>query len=110
MRKEYQLSQLGTSKSAGEIRDCAVKLGLTPQDCYNFDMIVQLDLPRELQVALDAIAAREKRDVTEIIQGALHRFALEQTKPLPQWVGIGEGASDLSERVDELLFQDGMRP
>jgi hypothetical protein len=73
-------------------------------------MTVQLDLPRELEVALGAIAAREKRDVTEVIQGALQRFAAEQTKPLPEWVGIGEGASDLSGRVDELLFQDGLRP
>jgi hypothetical protein len=73
-------------------------------------MIVQLDLPRELEVALSDIAAREKRDVTEVIRGALQRFAAEQKKSLPEWVGIAEGESDLSQKVDELLFQNGLRP
>ncbi len=73
-------------------------------------MNVQLDLPRELETVLHEIAAREKRDVNDVIQGALERFAAENSKPLPSWVGVAEGASDLSERVDELLFQDGLRP
>jgi hypothetical protein len=32
--------RLETSKSTKEIRDCAIELGLTLQDCYDFDMII----------------------------------------------------------------------
>lgn len=73
-------------------------------------MNVQVELPSELETALFQIAAREKRDINTVIQEALQRFAAENTKPMPSWVGIGHGAADLSERVDELLFQDGLRP
>jgi hypothetical protein len=73
-------------------------------------MNVQLELPKELEAVLSQIAAREKRDINEVIQDALQRFAAENVKTMPSWVGIGEGASDLSERIDELLFRDGLRP
>ena len=73
-------------------------------------MNVQLELPSELEAALNQIAAREHRDINAIIQEALQRFAAENSKTMPSWVGIGHGASDLSERVDELLFKDGLRP
>jgi hypothetical protein len=73
-------------------------------------MNFQLELPSELETDLQQIAAREKRPVNEVIQDALQRFVTENTRPMPSWVGIAEGPSDLSERVDELLFQDGLRP
>jgi hypothetical protein len=70
-------------------------------------MNLQLELPSELEMDLQQIAAREKCPVNEVIQDALQRFVTENTRPMPSWVGIAEGPSDLSERVDELLFQDG---
>ena len=73
-------------------------------------MNLQLELPNELETLLQQIAAREKRPVNEVIQDALQRFVTENARPMPSWVGIAEGPSDLSERVDELLFQDGLRP
>ncbi len=73
-------------------------------------MDFQLELPSELETDLQQIAAREKRPVNEVIQDVLQRFVTENTRAMPSWVGIGEGRSDLSERVDELLFQDGLRP
>jgi hypothetical protein len=100
----------GNGSSQAKTSDCATASGVTLVGCYNFRMNVQLDLPHELEVVLYEIATREKRDVNEVIQGVLERFAAEKTKPLPEWVGIGEGTSDLSGRVDELLFQDGLRP
>jgi metal-responsive CopG/Arc/MetJ family transcriptional regulator len=73
-------------------------------------MNLHLELPKELEAVLNQIAAREKRDINEVIQDALKHYAAENMKTVPSWVGIGEGASDLSERVDELLFRDGLRP
>lgn len=73
-------------------------------------MNTQLELPADLEAILQQIAAREKRDVNDVIQDALKRFAAEHSRAMPSWVGIGEGLSDLSERVDELLFADGLRP
>jgi predicted transcriptional regulator len=73
-------------------------------------MNFQLELPSELETILQQIAAREKRPVNEVIQDALQRFVTENTRPMPSWVGIAEGPSDLSKRVNELLFQDGLRP
>jgi predicted transcriptional regulator len=73
-------------------------------------MNFQLELPSELEADLQQIAAREKRPVNEVIQDALQRFVTENTRPMPSWVGIAEGPSDLSERMDKLLFQDGLRP
>jgi hypothetical protein len=72
------------------------------------NLLVQINT--ELEAALNTIAAREQRDIQDVIRGALERFALDNSKPLPSWVGIAEGDSDLSVRVDELLFQDGLRP
>jgi hypothetical protein len=73
-------------------------------------MNTHLELPADLEAVLQQIAAREKRDVNDVIQDALQRFAAEHSRAMPSWVGIGEGAVDLSERVDELLFADGLRP
>jgi hypothetical protein len=67
-------------------------------------MNTHLELPADLEAVLQQIAAREKRDVNDVIQDALQRFAAENSRAMPSWVGIGEGAVDLSERVDELLF------
>lgn len=69
-----------------------------------------LELPKELEIALMNIATRDNRSVNELVQDALQNFAQEHSKPIPSWVGIAEGDPDLSQRVDELLFQDGLRP
>jgi predicted transcriptional regulator len=73
-------------------------------------MNTHLELPADLEAVLQQIAAREKRDVNDLIQDALQRFAAENSRAMPSWVGMAEGAVDLSERVDELLFADGLRP
>ncbi len=69
-----------------------------------------LELPKELEVALMDIATRENRTVNELVQAALLSFAQEHSKPVSSWLGIAEGSPDLSQRVDELLFQDSLRP
>ncbi len=78
--------------------------------CYNATMNTHLELSADLEAVLQQIAAREKRDVNDVIQDALQRYAAENSRAMPSWVGIGEGLSDLSERVDELLFADCLRP
>jgi hypothetical protein len=91
-------------------RACALVSSRGSGFCYTLGMNLQFQIPTELEAVLSEIAAREKRDVNDVIQDALQRFALEHSKPVPSWVGIAEGASDLSVRVNELLFQDGLRP
>ncbi len=73
-------------------------------------MNTSLELPKELENALINIATRENRTVNELVQDALQNFTQEHDKPIPSWVGIAEGDPDLSQRVNELLFQDGLRP
>ncbi len=73
-------------------------------------MNVTVDLPQELESALHKIATREQRDVSEVIYDALQSFAAARLESVPSWVGIAEGPADLSKRVDELLFQDSLRP
>jgi hypothetical protein len=45
------------------------------------NLLVQINT--ELEAALNTIAAREQRDVQDVIRGALERFALDNAKPLP---------------------------
>lgn len=73
-------------------------------------MNVSVNLPLELEAALNKIATREQRDVSEVIHDALQSFAAARIESVPSWVGIAEGPADLSKRVDELLFQDRLRP
>ena len=82
----------------------------TPKPTIILPMNTALELPKELEIALINIATRENRTVNELVEDALRNFTQEHTKPIPSWVGIAEGSPDLSQRVDELLFQDGLRP
>jgi hypothetical protein len=64
-------------------------------------------LPKPLQENLEAIAKHQDKTVLDLVQEALNLyiFALQRTQP--QSVGLGESEySDLSERVDDLLWQD----
>jgi hypothetical protein len=45
------------------------------------NLLVQINT--ELEAALNTIAAREQRDVQDVIRGALEHFALDNAKPLP---------------------------
>jgi hypothetical protein len=73
-------------------------------------MNLQVQISTELEAALNTIAAREQRDLQDVIRGALERFALDNSKPLPFGLALPKALEDLSVRVDELLFQDGLRP
>jgi hypothetical protein len=73
-------------------------------------MNLQVQISTELEAALNTIAAREQRDLQDVIRGALERFALDNSKSLPFGLVLPKALEDLSVRVDELLFQDGLRP
>ena len=62
-------------------------------------MNVSVDLPSELEAALHKIAAREQREVSEVIYDALQSFAAARLKGVPSWVGIADGPADLSKRL-----------
>ena len=61
-------------------------------------MNVSVNLPQELEAALHKIAAREQREVSEVIHDALQSFAASRLE-MPSWVGIARGPADLSKRV-----------
>jgi metal-responsive CopG/Arc/MetJ family transcriptional regulator len=57
-----------------------------------------VNLPQELEAALHKIAAREQREVSEVIHDALQSFAASRLET-PSWVGSAKGPADLSRRV-----------
>ena len=62
-------------------------------------MNISVNLPQELEAALHKIAAREQREVSEVIHDALQSFAASRLEGVPSWVGIARGPADLSRRV-----------
>ncbi len=64
-------------------------------------------LPEETETALQEIANQKGQTLSEIIQEIIKEYSLTKKKSLPNCVGMGNSSmSDLSERVDELLWQD----
>lgn len=64
-------------------------------------------LPEETEITLQEIAKQKGKTLSEIIQEMVQEYYLTKKKSLPNCVGMGNsGMSDLSERVDELLWQN----
>ena len=64
-------------------------------------------LPEETEFALQELANQKGKTPSEIIQEMIEEYSLIKKKLLPKCIGMGSsGMSDLSERVDELLWQD----
>ena len=64
-------------------------------------------LPDETQQALQILAQQEGKTLDEIVQQAIQFYVSSTQKKKPQSIGMGKSnRTDLSERVDELLWQD----
>jgi len=64
-------------------------------------------LPEETELALQAIASQNGKTPSEIVQEMINQYPFKKKKPRPQCIGMGDsGMTNLSERVDELLWQD----
>ena len=64
-------------------------------------------LPEETETVLQEIASQKGKTLSEIIQEIVKEYSLTKNKLLPNCVGMGNsGTSNLSKRVDELLWQD----
>lgn len=64
-------------------------------------------LPEETELALQEIANQKGKTPSEIIQEMVNDYPFTKKKPRPKCIGMGDsGRSDLSERTDELLWQD----
>lgn len=64
-------------------------------------------LPEETNAALQRLAAQTGRSQTELIQVAIEDYLSRNQRSLPSSVGMGiSGRSDLSERDEELLWQE----
>ncbi|PZO39646.1 MAG: CopG family transcriptional regulator [Pseudanabaena frigida] len=61
--------------------------------------------PKNKQV-LEQLSVQGGKTPSEIIQEAFELYVVNKKKILPKCVGVGKsGIADLSERVDELLWQ-----
>lgn len=68
---------------------------------------ILINLPEATETALQDLAAQQGKTTAELIQEAIEQYLSRPNKSLPNCLGIGRsGRSDLSERVDELLWQD----
>lgn len=64
-------------------------------------------LPQSLQETLETIARNQDKTVLDLVQEVLNSYVVTLQKVEPKSIGIGESEySDLSERVDDLLWQD----
>ena len=62
-------------------------------------------LSQETEQILEQLSAQGCKTPSKIIQEAIQLYIVNQKKTLPKCVGMGKsGISDLSERVDELLY------
>lgn len=64
-------------------------------------------LPDEMNIALQQLASQTGRSPTDLIQDAIADYLVRNRHVLPPSVGMGNsGRSDLSERDEELLWQE----
>lgn len=69
-----------------------------------------LDLNEETVHVLEQLAFQEGRSQGEVIHEALLTYRSRTARPTPKGVGMYDsGRSDISERAEELLFQDARR-
>lgn len=64
-------------------------------------------LPEETELALQELATQNGKTPSEIVQEMVNQYIFKKKKPRPKCIGMGDsGMTNLSERVDELLWQD----
>jgi hypothetical protein len=66
-----------------------------------------ISLSEESQTKLRQLAQEQGKTPTEVIEEMIHFYITHQSKKMPKCLGKGKSnLSNLSERVDELLWQD----
>lgn len=64
-------------------------------------------LPDEIERSLQRLVQQTGKPKAELIREAIEVYLESQKHPLPRSIGIGASdRGDLSERVDELLWQE----
>jgi hypothetical protein len=64
-------------------------------------------LPDRVRTSLQLLVAQTGKPEAELIGEAIEAYLESQNRPLPRSIGIGESdRGDLSDRVDDLLWQD----
>jgi predicted transcriptional regulator len=72
-------------------------------------MLETITLSETLQQSLKKIADTQGKSINQVLEEALNLYVASQTttKPIAKSIGMGSSEiTDLSERVDELLWQD----
>lgn len=65
-------------------------------------------LPEEAELVLKKIARQTGRSQAELIREAIEQYIGREQQSLPRSVGMGaSGRNDLSERDEELLWEEG---
>ena len=64
-------------------------------------------LPEEIEANLQQLASENGKSISELIQEVINIYLSQTTKKLPKSIGMGaSGRSDLSSKVDELLWTE----
>jgi predicted transcriptional regulator len=64
-------------------------------------------LPDRLKTSLQQLVSQTGKPEAELIGEAIEAYLESQNRPLPRSIGIGASdRGDLSDRVDDLLWQD----
>ncbi len=64
-------------------------------------------LPKQTEQVLAQIAVQNDKTLSEIIQEAIQLYLINKPKKRSKSIGMGKsGISNLSERVDELLWKE----
>ncbi len=64
-------------------------------------------LPEETEANLQELAKQTGKSVSELIQEVISNYLTQKAQKLPKSVGMGaSGRSDLSSKIDELLWTE----
>jgi predicted transcriptional regulator len=64
-------------------------------------------LPDSVKTSLQQLVSQTGKPESELIGEAIEAYLESQNRPLPRSIGIGASdRGDLSDRVDDLLWQD----
>lgn len=70
-------------------------------------MALTIELDEQTAAVVQALAANEKRSVSDVIRDAVAAYPGRQKRPLPKGVGkYRSGQSDIAQNVREILRKD----
>jgi predicted transcriptional regulator len=73
----------------------------------NLEGTTTVRLSEGIQRDLQALAEQQRKTTNEVVQEAIQFYLVSSRRKQPESIGLGKSdVTDLSERVDELLWQE----